>query len=282
LAGNDASYTVTGINIDKTTPMITGAATTLPNENGWYKTDVVIHFTATDTLSGLAEITPDQTLTAEGADQAITGTATDRAGNTASYTVSGINIDKTAPSITGAATTAPNAYGWYNTDVVVHFEATDPLSGIASISPDQTLSTEGADQSVAGAATDKAGNTASRTVSGINIDKTPPIITGDPTTPANLHGWYNTDVIVHFDAADGLSGIATVTPDQTLTSEGAGQSVTGTATDKAGNSASHTVSGINIDKTAPTISGAPTTPANVHGWYKTDVMIHFIATDTQD
>jgi hypothetical protein len=36
-----------------------------------------------------------------------------------------------------------------------------------------------------------------------------------------------------------------------LTSEGAGQSVTGTVTDKAGNSASATVSGINIDKTAP-------------------------------
>jgi len=59
-------------------------------------------------------------------------------------------------------------------------------------------------------------------VSGINIDKTPTTITGYPT--------------------------------QILTSEGSGQSVTGVAIDKAGNSASYTVAGINIDKTKPTTS----------------------------
>ncbi len=280
LAGNSATCTVSGINIDKASPTITGAPTDPANSYGWYNVDVVIHFTASDSLSGVDTVTPAQTISSEGADQSITGYATDRAGNTASHTVAGINIDKTPPTITGAPTIPANVYGWYNTDVVVHFEATDSLSGIDSITPDQTLSAEGADQLVAGTATDKAGNTASYTVSGINIDKTPPIITGDPTTLANSYGWYNTDVTVHFDATDALSGIATITPDQTLTSEGAGQSVTGTATDKAGNSASYTVSGINIDKTAPTITGAPTTPANAHGWYNTDVTVHFTATDT--
>jgi hypothetical protein len=280
LAGNSATYTVSGINIDKTPPTITGAPIDPANSYGWHNVDVIIHFTASDSLSGVDTVTPDQTISSEGADQSITGYATDRAGNTASHTVVDINIDKTPPTITGAPTTPANVYGWYNTDVVVHFEATDSLSGIESITPDQTLSAEGADQSVTGTATDKAGNTASYTVFGINIDKTPPIITGNPTTPANSYGWYNTDVTVHFDATDTLSEIATITPDQTLTSEGAGQSVTGTATDKAGNSASYTVSGINIDKTAPTITGAPTTPANAHGWYNTDVTVHFVATDT--
>ena len=46
-------------------------------------------------------------------------------------------------------------------------------------------------------------------------------------------------------------------PATVLSTEGAGQSAAGSGTDKAGNSASATVSGINIDKTAPTIIGQP-------------------------
>ncbi len=44
----------------------------------------------------------------------------------------------------------------------------------------------------------------------------------------------------------------------TVSTEGTNKSVTGTATDKAGNSASATVSGINIDEKAPTITGVRT------------------------
>ena len=59
--------------------------------------------------------------------------------------------------------------------------------------------------------------------------------------------------------ADSLSGVDSCGPDRTLTEEGAGQSVTGTAIDKAGNSDDDTVSSINIDKTPPTIgwNGGP-------------------------
>src|SRR5207245_2862979 len=42
-------------------------------------------------------------------------------------------IDKTAPTISGAATTSPNAAGWYDGgSVTVHFTCADALSGIAS------------------------------------------------------------------------------------------------------------------------------------------------------
>ncbi len=279
-AGNTASYTVSGINIDKTPPIIMGEPTTPANSYGWYNTHVTVHFDATDTLSGIAMITPDQTLTSEGAGQSVTGTVTDKAGNSASCTVSGINIDKTAPTITGAPTTPANAHGWYNTDVTVHFVATDTLSGVLTVTPDQTITTEGADHAVTGIATDLAGNGASYTVCGIDIDKTPPSIAGSPTTPANAYGWYNTDIIVHFEASDSLSGLYAVTPDQTLSSESAGQSVTGTAIDKAGNTASYTVSGINIDKTPPIMSGTPTSAPNTYGWYNTDVTVHFTASDS--
>ena len=57
--------------------------------------------------------------------------------------------------------------------------------------------------------------------------------------------------------ADTGSGVDTVTADKTF-GEGTNQSVEGTAVDAAGNSASTTVSGVNVDETAPTLSGAPT------------------------
>ncbi len=97
---------------------------------------------------------------------------------------------------------------------------------------------------------DNAGNTETAQSSQIKIDKTAPVISGAPTTQANANGWYNADVTVHFTAADGGSGIATVTPDATVSTEGNNQSATGTATDLAGNTASFTVSGLKIDKTA--------------------------------
>lgn len=93
-------------------------------------------------------------------------------------------------------------------------------------------------------ATDAAGNknTATRTV--IVKDDAPPTVTfGAPTPPPNANGWYGLP-----------SGIANVTKPITLASDGAGQSASGTATDMADNSASATVSGINIDKTPPTLT----------------------------
>src|SRR2546428_6965436 len=78
-----------------------------------YKSDVTVHFSCADTLSGIQSCAADATL-AEGNGQSSSGTATDNAANTASTTGSGINIDKTAPTISGAATTSPNAAGWYD------------------------------------------------------------------------------------------------------------------------------------------------------------------------
>lgn len=86
------------------------------------------------------------------------------------------------------------------------------------------------------------------------MDRVPPVISGAPVTEPNAKGWYNSDVTVHFTAVDNESGIATVTPDVILSTEGAAQSVVGTAVDKVGNSASFTVKNINIDKTAPEIT----------------------------
>jgi hypothetical protein len=62
-------------------------------------------------------------------------------------------------------------------------------------------------------------------------------------------------VTVHFAGVDGLSGIDFCDADVVLSSEGAGQSASGTCTDKAGNvSSPASVTGIEIDKTNPTLA----------------------------
>jgi hypothetical protein len=253
-AGNSASTTVSGINLDKTPPTITGARTPAPNPNGWNNTDVTVIFTCSDTLSGVASVSQPSALSTEGADQSATGTCTDRAGNAATATVDGINIDKTSPAVTAARTPAANANGWNNTDVTVSFACADSLSGVASVTGPSTLSNEAANQSVTGTCTDKAGNVANTIASGINIDKTPPTIKGTRTPAANTNGWNNTDVSVTFGCSDSLSGVARVSQPVTLTIEGTNQSATGACTDKAGNTASTSVGGINIDKTPPTVT----------------------------
>ncbi|MFA4935872.1 MAG: PxKF domain-containing protein, partial [Candidatus Methanoperedens sp.] len=105
--------------------------TTSPNANGWYKSDVLVHFTASDAMSGVGSVTPDTTLSAEGVSQSVTGTAMDKAGNSNSATVSGINIDKTSPQIT---INTPASGGMYllNQALSADWSVADSLSGIAS------------------------------------------------------------------------------------------------------------------------------------------------------
>jgi hypothetical protein len=95
----------------------------------------------------------------------------------------------------------------------------------------------------------------------------------------NANGWNNTDVTVTFTATDTMS-TASCTPASVLVStEGANQSVNTTCTDAAGNSATASRV-VNIDKTPPTVTFGPLTPApNAAGWNNTDVTITFTAAD---
>lgn len=277
-SGNVETTQTKIIKIDKTAPTIVGSRTPEANTNGWNKEDVTVHFDCTDLMSDIASVTEDQTISTEGENQSVVGTCIDKVGNSASATVSGINIDKTTPVVIGAATTPPNANGWYKNDVIVHFTATDERSGIETVTTDQTLAVEGTNQSVKGEATDKAGNKGEFTVSGINIDKTEPTIVGS-RTPANVNGWNNSDVTVNFTCEDNLSGWQTCNPDIILTDEGKNQSAVGTVIDWAGNTNSVEITGINIDKSPPVVSGTPDRDPNANNWYKADVTVTFACED---
>lgn len=257
LSGNVGTGSVV-INYDSTAPTITHTMSPeSPNANGWYNQNVTVTFTATDGTSGINGDSISTTDLGEGASQSASATFTDQAGNSASDEVTEINVDKTAPSVTTTRTPQPNSNGWNNGDVTVTFDASDGLSGLdGDATYTGTVSTEGSGQSVTHTFTDLAGNTFTATESNINIDKTAPTVTHslNPSAP-NANGWYNQDVVVTFTGSDDLSGIdGSNTQSTTLSENAAGQSTSATFTDLAGNSASDSVSGINIDKVAPTIT----------------------------
>jgi hypothetical protein len=188
----------------------------------------------------------------------------------ASFTVTvnpPVPSDVTAPEITPTVTPAPNANGWNNSDVTVIWTVNDPESDITSTSGCDTtvLTDETAGTTLTCSAT-SLGGTSTQSVT-VKIDKTAPVITGAAAPAANGNGWNNTPVAVGFTCADTgavQSGVDvdTVAGD-TLSADGAGQSVTntGSCVDAAGNAAdAATVGGINIDQTAPVITLV--TPAN--------------------
>ena len=266
---------------DNTAPTITFVSRTPANANGWNNGNVAVNWSCSDSGSGVVSAAVSQTISTEGTNQSATGTCQDLAGNVASNTQSGINIDKTAPTAIATVVPSPNANGWNNTDVTVTFTGTDAGSGIASCSAAVAISTEGANQSSSsGTCTDLAGNSSALvSATGINIDKTSPVITFTSRTPANANGWNNGDVTVNWSCTDGLSGPASATVNQTISTEGANQSATGTCQDLAGNTASNTQSGINIDKAAPTAIANVNPSPNANGWNNTDVTVTFTGND---
>jgi len=155
-----ATYTI----IDTGNPTISHALSpSNPNgNNGWYKQDVTVTFTCADVGgSGIDTCVGDITL-GEGEDQSVTGTATDWAGNTATDTVSDIDIDKTDPAV--ALIGGPEASYYFGSDPAAPTcDASDALSGLASCVVTGGGTSVGAHSYLA-TATDNAGNTATATL----------------------------------------------------------------------------------------------------------------------
>jgi hypothetical protein len=173
-------------------------------------------------------------------------------------------LDNTLPTVTATATTAdtrtyaPN--NWTNQTVTVQFACSDTGSGVATCPANQAFGSDGVYQAT-GTATDRAGNSGTGSLAGLQVDKTAPTIT---PTATNANGtayaagaWTNQTATVHFTCSDNLSGVASCPPDQAVSAEGVVATVSGTATDKAGNRASASFGPVKLDRTAPVISGMP-------------------------
>jgi hypothetical protein len=153
------------VRLDKTAPEVSAETSAAPNAAGWFNVPVTVTFPASDALSGLASSSPDVTVATEGADQEVSGTAEDAAGNQASAAAT-VSIDLTAPDI---VVTGPSdgAVVLLNGAVTAGYECRDVLSGIASCEgtlPDGAAidtSTPG-DRTFSVTARDVAGNSATR------------------------------------------------------------------------------------------------------------------------
>ncbi len=249
-AGNSSAPASVTLSVQAAQLGITASVTPSPNGAGWDNADTTVSFQDSGGVPPL-QVSPAQVVNTEGANQSIRGSVSDAAGQVVTTTVL-VNLDKTPPTITGAVSPTPNAAGWNNTDPTVIFTCNDATSGISSCPQPQLVTSEGARQTVSGAATDVAGNTANSSVT-INVDKTPPTITATVSPAPNAAGWNNTDPTVTFTCADARSGISNCPQSQVVTSEGAQQTISGTATDVAGNAANSSVT-LNVDKTPPSLT----------------------------
>lgn len=280
-AGHVTPPTCRTLRLDDVPPTLTAARLPLPNARGWNNGPVTLDYTCSDATSLVDTVTPDTTVVSEGAGMTRTAGCLDVAGNPASLDVTGIDIDLTYPTVSGTRSPLPNAAGWNVGDVTVSWTCTDALSGIWYAPPAVTLQAEGAGQSAGAPCEDRAGNTAFDAETGINIDKTDPVIALTSRAPAaNVNGWNNGDVTVTWSCTDAVSGPVAPTLAVTKTAEGSGQSASATCADLAGRTNAHTQTGINIDRTAPGIALASRTPApNANGWNNGDVTLAWTCSD---
>jgi len=226
-------------------------------KNGIYvlNESVTATWSATDALSGVEDSKAPKTIkidTKSKGKKKITlppGLVKDKAGNSSeevSVTYEVVEVDTTKPVIIASRTPLPNSFGWNNTDVVVSFSCEDvgPVQSGIEINTvaGMTVTTEGKDQSVTntGECIDAAGNVADPvTVSGINIDKTPPVVT--VTLPKNGIYVLNESVTATWSATDALSGVVSpasgsVSIDTSSVGTKTFTMPAGTVMDKAGNS----------------------------------------------
>ncbi|MGE0041499.1 MAG: membrane dipeptidase [Vicinamibacterales bacterium] len=284
-AGNTATYTSPVVRIDKTAPGIQFLShVPAANPAGWNRENPTLTWMCSDALSGPVDVEVSRTLTLEGPNGTLIGRCMDLAGNIADDRRSGLKLDRTAPTLEWApASPVANPAGWNNTDVSRAFTTADTISGVASASQASPLVLTAEGAAVAGtvSVTDVAGNTATFTSPAVRIDKTAPSIAFLSHLPAaNAAGWNRESPTVTWQCDDGLSGVVAGQVSQTLTTEGAGQALTGQCVDLAGNQASATRGGLNLDTTAPTLAWAPASPtANAAGWHNTDVAFAFTPAD---
>jgi len=243
-------------------PEITATVSPAPNASGWNNATVTVTFVCTDAGSGIDICPAPMTLTTEGVNQLVSGTAVDQAGNTATATVS-INIDTTSPTLVATLSPLPDINGWNTTDVTVSFNCSDAAgsgvaSGILSCSLPSVLTSDGMGQSVLGTAVDVAGNSTA-TVASVNIDKIPPIVIAPADITVGATALTTIVALGTASANDDIAGVLTATPGQTGPFAPGTYSISWSATDTAGNTGTAVQTVIVQDTLVPVL----TLPADI-------------------
>ena len=248
------------VKIDRTAPTLAPTVSPASIPVGG---SAVVSPNAADALSGLASAscgTPD---TSTVGTRSVTCTATDKAGNTRSVSVPYTVVDVTAPVVTYTLSpAAPNANGWYRGNVGVTWTVRDPESGVATQTgcAASTVSSDTAGTRYTCTATNGAGLRTSVSTPLIKRDSTPPALAPVVSpNPILRNGTGNASA----NAADALSGIASQSCASVDTSIHGNRTLTCTATDNAGNTA--TAQADYVVQAGRMVSLLPAVPARALG-----------------
>ncbi len=111
-------------------PQISESTYPIPNLAGWTHQNTVVTFVCTPGGLPIASCTGPQTLTNEGTNQVVTGTATDTAQTSVSTSVT-LNIDKTPPVL--AVSSPADRTIFTSSSITITGTASDNLSGLSSV-----------------------------------------------------------------------------------------------------------------------------------------------------
>jgi hypothetical protein len=158
---------------DTTPPVVTPVTIGTLGANGWYRSTVTVNWTISDSESLILSTIGcgATTLSADTPGTQLTCEATSDGGTTTVRKT--FKLDRTAPTVSGAAERPPNASGWYTAPLTVSFSAVDTTSGIASCSSARYSGPDNPAASIAGSCVDIAGNVTSASVS-FKYDATAP------------------------------------------------------------------------------------------------------------
>lgn len=302
-AGHESSTTL-HFTIDRTSPNI---VIHNPADGGKYNTAQTFHFTITDSdpLVSTSSTHPDGHVFSDEGSYTATVSAEDRAGNSASSSVSFI-IDMTPPETTITLSGTPGENDWWKSDVTAYLNATDPESGGVASGIDKTfyringgswveydgslnIMSEGTNL-IEYYSTDEAGNTESTKSTEVRIDKTKPDAWLNFTGTIGGDGWYISTVNAAADGTDTVSGISyfeytldgggwTLYPGPVLIGEGIHE-ISVRAVDVTGNIGDTVSYIIKVDLTPPETSHSLEGTLGNNGWYTSEVTVTLSAEDT--
>jgi len=256
-------------------PVITYTVTSgTAGDNGWYLSDVTVTIPPP---AGATDTTCPSVKTFRSSSDSLDCTATDGI-STVNFHLQ-FKIDKDKPTVTAATPDRqPNASGWYGAPVTVAFAGTDSTSGIASCQRVVYNGPDSSAASVSGTCRDVAGNVSDAFSLTIKYDATPPSVGASPARSPDANGWYNHAVAIAFGGSDATAGIDSCTSTTYNGPDTSGTSITGSCSDKAGNSAGASIS-LQYDSTPPTVTAVLARPPDANGWYNHPVALKVSGSD---
>ncbi len=191
-------------------------------------------------------------------------------------------MDTTPPVITPELTGTLGNDGWYRSNVTLHWNVVDPESSFeypGSTCGMRTVTTDTAGVTYT-CTTTSAGGMASNSITIKRDTVAPALAFGTASPAADANGWRQTDVSVPFTTNDALSGVFSTssTNPVVITGSGTGLKQTVTVTDRAGNSATFTTAGFNIDRAPPAIQETVTGLLGDNGWYRGNAQVSWTMT----